>query len=94
MTRDGLNTLKGIERKVSKLREEVGNMKTRIYEFQTMEENVEDRDAYEHLSDVCEVMAIAEVNMMYVVRTLQQAHKAEKERMDLYDELLNDKSDE
>lgn len=69
-------------------------MKTRIYDFYTMEENVEDRDAYEHLSDVCEVMAITELNLMDVVRNLQRAHKAEKELMDTYDGLLNDKSDE
>ena len=68
-------------------------MKTRIYDFYTMEEDVLDLDAHEHLSDVCEVMGVAEFNMMYVVRTLQQAHKAEKELMDTYG-LLDDKSDE
>lgn len=94
MTRDGLNTLKDIEREVCKLQEKVGNMKTRIYDFYTLEEDVLDRDAYEHLSDVCEVMGVAELNMMFVVRTLQQAHKAEKDLMDTYDGLLNDKSDE
>ncbi len=93
MTRDGLNTLKEIERKVDKLREEIGNMKMRINDFYTMEEDVLDRDAYEHLSDVSEVMWVAELNMMYVVKTLQQAYKAEKEKMDTYG-LLNDKSDE
>lgn len=88
MTRDGLNTLKEIERKVDKLREEVGNMKVRIYDFYTLEEDVEDRDAYGHLFDVCEVMDNVEISMVYVVNTLQRAHKAEKELMDFYDGLL------
>ena len=94
MTRDGLNTLKEIERKVCKLREEVENMKTRIYDFYTMEEDVLDRDAHGHLSEACEVLENVDMTMWYVVRTLQKAHKAEKELMDFYDGLLNDKSDE
>lgn len=64
-------------------------MKTRIYDFYTLEEDVMDLDVYERLSDVCEVMGVAELNMMFVVRTLQQAHKAEKALMDTYDGLLN-----
>ena len=93
MTRDGLNTLKEIERKVCDLREKVGNMKTRIYDFYTMEEDVLDLDAHGHLSDVDEVMGIAEMNLFYVVRTLQKDYKAERELMDTYG-LLNDESDE
>lgn len=88
MTRDGLNTLKEIERKVDKLREEVGNMKVRFHDFYTLEEDVEDREAHEHLSDAREVMENVEMSMMYVVRTLQRAYKAEKELMDFYDGLL------
>lgn len=69
-------------------------MRMRIYDFYTLEEDVEDRDAYGHLFDVCEVMDNVEISMVYVVNTLQRAHKAEKELMDTYDGLLNDKSDE
>ena len=94
MTRDGLNTLKDIEREVCKLQKKVGNMRTRIYDFYTMEEDVLDRDAYGHLSDACEVLENVDMTMWYVVKTLQKAHKAEKELMDTYDGLLNDKSDE
>lgn len=94
MTRDGLNTLKDIEREVCKLQKKVGNMRTRIYDFYTMEEDVLDRDAHGHLSDVCEVLENVDMTMWYVVKTLQKAHKAEKELMDFYDGLLNDKSDE
>lgn len=93
MTRDGLNILKEIERKVCKLQKKVENMKMRIYDFYTMEEDVLDLEAHGHLSDVHEVMEIAEFNMRYVVRTLNRAYKAEKELMDTYG-LLNDKSDE
>lgn len=94
MTRDGLNTLKEIERKVSKLREKVGNLEVRFFDFYTLEEDVEDREAYEHLADARDVMYSAEMNLMYVVRTLKKAYNAEKNRMDTYDGLLNDKSNE
>lgn len=94
MTRDGLNTLKDIERQVCKLQKKVGNMRKRIYDFYTMEEDVLDRDAHGHLSDACEVLENVDMTMWYVVKTLQKAHKAEKELMDFYDGLLNDKSDE
>lgn len=94
MTRDGLNKLKDIEREVCKLQNKVGNMRMRIFDFYTLEEDVLDRDAHGHLSDVCEVLENVEFSMRYVVRALNRAHKAEKDLMDTYDGLLNDKSDE
>lgn len=94
MTRDGLNTLKEIERKVSKLQKKVGNMRRRIYDFYTMEEDVLDRDAHGHLSDAREVMYNVKMSLLYVVRTLKKAYDAGKDRMDTYDGLLNDKSNE
>lgn len=93
MTRDGLNTLKKIERQVCKLREEVGNMKTRIYDFYTMEEDVLDRDAHIHLSYACGAMKDAVPCIIDALIGLQKAYDAEKELMDTYG-LLNDKSDE
>lgn len=69
-------------------------MRMRIFDFYTLEEDVLDRDAHGHLSDVCEVLENVEFSMRYVVRALNRAHKAEKDLMDTYDGLLNDKSDE
>lgn len=93
MTRDGLNTLKEIERKLCKFQEEVGNMSMRIYDFYTMEEDVLDRDAHMRLSYAGAALKDAVPCITDAILELRKSYNAEKELMDTYG-VLNDKSDE
>lgn len=64
-------------------------MKTRIYDFYTMEEDVLDRDAYMRLSYAGAAMQDAVPCITDALLGLQKAYNAEKALMDMYDGLLN-----
>ncbi|WP_308558843.1 hypothetical protein [uncultured Porphyromonas sp.] len=94
MTRDGLNTLKEIERKVSKLREEAERLRARIINFYRDEEDVLDQEAHIRLSYAGAAVQDAVPCITDALLGLQKAYDAEKALMDTYDGLLNNKSNE